>query len=157
MGRTAIISVDGHVKASRAMYRDYIQQKHRELYDEKVKAVEASGLPDAGNMNPKLGIEVQWDSELRMKNLETIGVVAEVLFPNGVPFQENPFDDFARGTNRELQQEGRRAYNRWLVDFCGEMPERRKGQMVMDFTDIDEAVQDVYRAEEEGLGGVSLP
>jgi predicted TIM-barrel fold metal-dependent hydrolase len=155
--KTAIISVDGHVKASRAMYRDYIQTQHRAVYDEKIKAVEATGLPDAGNMNPQIGIEVQWDSDLRMRNLETIGVVAEVLFPNGVPFQENPFDDAARGTDRELLEEGRRAYNRWLVDFCGEMPERRKGQMLMDFTDVDQAVQDVYWAKEKGLGGISLP
>ena len=102
MERTAIISVDGHVKASRAGYRDYIQAKYLDAYDEKVKAIEATGLPDAGNMNPAIGLEVQWDSQLRMKNLESIGVVAEVLFPNGVPFQENPFDDFARGGNREL-------------------------------------------------------
>jgi predicted TIM-barrel fold metal-dependent hydrolase len=80
-----------------------------------------------------------------------------VLFPNGVPFQTNPFDDFARGKNPELQAEGRRAYNRWLVDFCGAMPERRRGQMVMDFSDVDQAVADVYWAKENGLGGISLP
>ncbi len=157
MGRTAIISVDGHVKASRAGYRDYIQKKYLDEYDERLKAVEASGLPDAGNMNPAIGIDVQWDSKLRMENLESIGVVAEVLFPNGVPFQENPFDDFARGSDRELTEEGRQAYNRWLVDFCAEMPERRKGQMTMDFTDIDQAVADVRWAKEHGLGGISLP
>jgi predicted TIM-barrel fold metal-dependent hydrolase len=157
MSKTAIISVDGHVKASRAGYRDYIQQEHRDAYDEKVAALEAAGLPDAGNMNPAIGPEVQWDSQLRMTNLESIGVVAEVLFPNGVPFQENPFDDFARGGDRELMREGRRAYNRWLADFCAEMPERRRGQMSMDFSDVDEAVQDVHWAKEHGLGGISLP
>jgi predicted TIM-barrel fold metal-dependent hydrolase len=157
MSRTAVISVDGHVKASRAGYRDYIEKQHLETYDEQVKAIEATGLPDAGNMNPEVGIEVQWDSDLRAKKLESVGVVAEVLFPNGVPFQMNPFDDFARGTNRELQEEGRRAYNRWLVDFCAEMPERRKGQMAMDFTDIDQAVKDVHWAKDNGLGGISLP
>jgi predicted TIM-barrel fold metal-dependent hydrolase len=157
MGRMGIISVDGHVKASRAGYRGYIQSKYWDAYDEQLKAVEASGLPDAGNMNPAIGVEVQWDSKLRMEKLESIGVVAEVLFPNGVPFQENPFDDFARGGSGELLEEGRRAYNRWLVDFCAEMPERRKGQMTMDFTDVDEAVKDVYWAKENGLGGISLP
>jgi predicted TIM-barrel fold metal-dependent hydrolase len=157
MARTAIISVDGHVKASRAMYRDYVQQKYRDAYDDKVAAVEATGLPDAGNMNPALGPEVQWDSKLRMEKLEAIGVIAEVLFPNGVPFQENPFEDFARGGNPELLQEGRRAYNHWLADFCAEMPARRKGQMSMNFADIDQAVRDVYWAKEHGLGGISLP
>jgi predicted TIM-barrel fold metal-dependent hydrolase len=157
MAKTAIISVDGHVKASRAGYRDYIQRQYLAAYDEKVKAIEATGLPDAGNMNPAIGPEVQWDSKLRTENLESVGVVAEVLFPNGVPFQENPFDDFARGGDRELLEEGRRAYNRWLVDFCAETPERRRGQMSMDFTDVDVAVADVYWAKERGLGGISLP
>jgi predicted TIM-barrel fold metal-dependent hydrolase len=157
MGRTAIISVDGHVKASRAGYRDYVAARYREIYDEQVTSLEQSGIPDAGNMNPDVGIEMQWDSSLRAKTLESIGVVAEVLFPNGVPFQLNPFDDFAKGINRELQEEGRRAYNRWLADFCAEMPARRRGQMAMDFTDIDQAVKDVHWAAENGLGGIGLP
>lgn len=157
MTRTAIISVDGHVKASRAGYRDYVAKQYLETFDEQLQALQASGIPDAGNMNPGIGVEVQWDSDLRTERLEAIGVVAEVLFPNGQPFQLNPFDDFARGDDRELQEEGRRAYNRWLVDFCNEMPARRKGQMSMDFTDVDQAVKDVYWAREHGLGGISLP
>ena len=157
MTRTAIISVDGHVKASRAGYRDYVQQKYLGEFDAWLASVEAEGLPDAGNMNPNLGVEVQWDSDLRTERLESIGVVAEVLFPNGVPFQVNRFDDFARGTSPELQEEGRQAYNRWLVDFCAEMPERRRGQMTMDFSDVEQAVRDVHWARENGLGGISLP
>jgi predicted TIM-barrel fold metal-dependent hydrolase len=157
MAQTAIISVDGHVKASREGYRDYVAERYLETFDEQLKALQASGMPDAGNMNPGIGVEVQWDSDLRAERLEAIGVVAEVLFPNGQPFQSNPFDDFARGTDLELQEEGRRAYNRWLVDFCNEMPERRRGQMSMDFTDIDQAVKDVYWAREHGLGGIGLP
>jgi predicted TIM-barrel fold metal-dependent hydrolase len=157
MSRVAIISVDGHVKASRADYRPYIQKKYSTAYDEEVKALEAAGVPDAGNMNPSIGIDVQWDSKLRAEKLESIGVVAEVLFPNGVPFQANRLDDFARGADRDLEREGRQAYNRWLADFCAEMPERRKGQMVMDFSDVAEAVRDVYWAKENGLGGISLP
>ncbi len=86
--------MDGHVKASRAGYREYIAQQHLERYDDQVRALEASGLPDAGNR---------------------------------------------------------------LVDFCAEMPERRRGQMTMDFTDIDQAVKDVHWASEHGLGGISLP
>jgi predicted TIM-barrel fold metal-dependent hydrolase len=157
MARTAIISVDGHVRASRAGYRDYIQSKYLEVYDKKVAAAERHGIPDAGNMNPDIGIEVQWDSDLRAKRLESIGVVAEAVFPNGVPFQENPFDDVPRASDPELLAEGRRSYNRWLADFCAELPGRRKGQMSMDFTDVDEAVADVYWAKEHGLGGISLP
>ena len=93
MPRTAIISVDGHVKSSRAGYRDYLESKYLETYDEEVKAAEEAELPDAGNLHPELAPDVQWDSDVRIEQLESIGVVAEVLFPNGQPFQLNPLDD----------------------------------------------------------------
>ena len=45
MARIAIISVDGHVKASRRDYRDYLTKQYVEAYDAEVKAAEeAEGL-----------------------------------------------------------------------------------------------------------------
>jgi len=73
MAKTAIISVDGHVKASRAGYRDYIQKAFLEAYDESVKAAEEAGMPDAGNLNPEYGFDAQWDSKARWKTLEGQG------------------------------------------------------------------------------------
>ena len=122
MSRTAIISVDGHVKASRAGYREYVEKKYLDDYDASVKAAEDEGLPDAGNLNPEYGFEAQWDSDRRLEALESQGVVAEVLFPNGQPFQVNRLEDFGRAGNPELATEGRHAYNRWLADFCAETP-----------------------------------
>jgi predicted TIM-barrel fold metal-dependent hydrolase len=157
MAKTAIISVDGHVKASRAGYRDYIQTRFLDAYDEWVRAADEAGTPDAGNLNPDYGAEAQWDSERRLEALEGQGVVAEVLFPNGQPFQVNRFEDAARADDEELAGEGRRAYNRWLVDFCAEAPGRRSGQAVVSFDDVDQAVKDVYWAKENGLGGIMMP
>ena len=108
MAKTAIISVDGHVKASRAGYRDYIQRKYLEDYDESVREAEVAGIPDAGNLNPEYGFEAQWDSKARWETMEGQGVVAEVLFPNGQPFQVNRFEDVGRAANPELEAEGRR-------------------------------------------------
>ena len=157
MGKTAIISVDGHVKASRRQYFDYMPQQYHEAYDEQVKAAEEANMRDAGNLHPELLPDVQWDSELRMEQLESIGVVAEVLFPNGRPFQLNRLDDFATSANAELAEIGRQAYNRWLVDFCAEAPGRRSGQLAASFEDVDAAVEEVYWAKEHGLGGIGLP
>ena len=157
MAKTAIISVDGHVKASRAGYRDYIQGKFLQTYDEWVRAAEEAGIPDAGNLNPEYGADAQWDSQRRLQVLEGQGVVAEVLFPNGQPFQINRFEDAARADDVELAGEGRQAYNRWLVDFCAEAPGRRSGQAVVSFDDVDQAVKDVYWAKERGLGGIMMP
>jgi predicted TIM-barrel fold metal-dependent hydrolase len=157
MSRTAIISVDGHVKAPRAGYRDYVEQQYLDDFDEWVRAAEDAGLPDAGNLNPAFGVEAQWDSDKRLHALENVGVVAEVLFPNGQPFQMNRLEDFGRMQSPELAAAGRQAYNRWLADFCGEVPGRRAGQAVTSFDDIDQAVKDVYWAKEHGLGGIMMP
>jgi predicted TIM-barrel fold metal-dependent hydrolase len=157
MGRTAIISVDGHVKASRAGYRDYVEQQYLDDFDAWVKAAHDAGLPDAGNLNPAFGEEAQWDSDRRLEALESVGVVAEVLFPNGQPFQANRLEDFARMQSPELAAAGRRAYNRWLADFCAAVPGRRAGQAVISFDDLDRAVEDVHWAKEHGLGGIMMP
>ncbi|MGH9007027.1 MAG: amidohydrolase family protein [Acidimicrobiales bacterium] len=157
MGKTAIISVDGHVRGSREQYRPYVPEKFLETYDESVKAAVEAGTPDAGNLHPDFAPQVQWDSDLRMEKLESIGVVGEVLFSNGQPFQANRLDDFVNPANLELGEVGRQVYNRWLADFCAKAPDRRRGQMSMSFADIDQAVQDVYWAKEHGLGGIALP
>jgi predicted TIM-barrel fold metal-dependent hydrolase len=157
MSRTAIISVDGHVKASRAGYREYVEKQYLEEYDESVKAAEAEGLPDAGNLNPEYGFEAQWDSDRRLDALESQGVVAEVLFPNGQPFQVNRLEDFGRAANPELAAAGRRAYNRWLADFCAAVPGRRAGQAVVSFDDVEQAIEEIHWAKEHGLGGIMMP
>jgi predicted TIM-barrel fold metal-dependent hydrolase len=157
MARTGIISVDGHVKAPRRRYREYLEQRHREAYDELVKGAEEAEEADAGNLHPDLPPEVQWDSDLRIERLERIGVVGEVLFPNGLPFQVNPLDDHARFDSPELAEAGRQAYNRWLADFCAQAPARRAGQMVTSFLDVDQAVRDIHWAKEHGLGGIMIP
>jgi predicted TIM-barrel fold metal-dependent hydrolase len=157
VAKTAVISVDGHVKATRREYRAYLPKQYLERYDEQVKAAEEAEVPDAGNLHPDLVPAVQWDSDLRTENLERIGVVAEVLFPNGQPFQLNPLDDHPRAASPELADAGRHAYNRWLVDFCARAPERRRGQMQTSFLDIERAVDDVHWAKEHGLGGIMLP
>jgi predicted TIM-barrel fold metal-dependent hydrolase len=157
MAKTAIISVDGHVKASRDGYREYIGARYLDDYDAWVRAAEEAGLPDSGNLNPEYGMDAQWDSGARWATLEGQGVVAEVLFPNGQPFQVNRFDDIGRAADPALEAEGRRAYNRWLVDFCGESPGRRAGQAVVSFRDVDQAIADIRWAKEHGLGGIMMP
>jgi predicted TIM-barrel fold metal-dependent hydrolase len=157
MAKAAIISVDGHVKAARSEYREYLPKRFVGTYDEQVKAADEAELPDAGNLHPDLPPEVQWDSDVRIDRLDRVGVVAEVLFPNGQPFQLNPLDDHPRAATPELAEAGRQAYNRWLADFCARAPERRRGQMQTSFLDIDRAVEDVHWAKEHGLGGIMLP
>ncbi|MFI5047777.1 MAG: amidohydrolase family protein, partial [Acidimicrobiia bacterium] len=157
MSRTAIISVDGHVKASRAGYRDYVEARFRDTYDDWVRSEEEAGLPDAGNMNPALEPDSQWDSDVRLRDLEGQGVVAEVLFPNGLPFSRRRFEDIDKASDAEIDRQARMAYNRWLADFCSLVPGRRAGQMVVSFDDVDQAVRDIHWAKEQALGGIMMP
>ncbi|HEY8057585.1 MAG TPA: amidohydrolase family protein, partial [Acidimicrobiales bacterium] len=64
---------------------------------------------------------------------------------------------FGRAGNPELAAVGRRAYNRWLADFCAETPGRRAGQAVVSFDDVEQAVDDIHWAKEHGLGGIMMP
>jgi len=157
MNATPIISVDGHVKAPRDAYRDYVEVRYLGAFDDWATADRGKGRRDAGNIQPALGDEAQWDIGRRLSDLESQGVVAEVLFPNGVPFQEQQFEDAGRSSDPELTRAGTAAYNRWLADFCAQAPERFAGQAVVLFDDVGQAVRDIHWAREHGLRGVMMP
>ena len=84
-----------------------------------------------------------------------------MLYPNTVP----PF--FPRGglvalvpTAEEyrLRLAGLRAHNRWLAEWCAQLPGRRAGVGQILLNDVDEAVADVHWIADHGLfGGVLLP
>ena len=102
-----------------------------------------------------------WDLDIRTADQNSQGVVGEVVFPNTVP----PFYNKSVVTAHppsdaeyELYLAGIRAHNRWLVDFCGEDPDRRAGVGLILPNDLDEAVKDIEFIAESGLrGGVLLP
>jgi predicted TIM-barrel fold metal-dependent hydrolase len=95
-----------------------------------------------------------YDSDRRVKELEDDGIVAEVLFPNGLPFQSG----FGREIYPiELRQAGARAYNRWLSDFCAREPQRRAGLAAVTLHDIDADIAEVAAGRDRGLKGVDIP
>jgi predicted TIM-barrel fold metal-dependent hydrolase len=151
MGRVAIISVDGHVKAPRAGYREYIDPKWRGAFDEWLQSFE--GQPD-GFVGAQFGEDAQWDPQRRVKELEAQGVMAEVLFTNGAPFAAGRVD-FA--PDPEQTRQANMAFNRWVLDFCSEAPGRLHGQALVAFDDVDQAVKDVHWAREQGLVGILMP
>src|SRR5215472_12883699 len=154
MSAIPIISVDGHVRAPVDGYRDYVEARYLPAFDDWAAA---SRDRSRGNLQAALADEVQWDVARRLADLESQGVVAEVLFPNGVPFSEQQFADAGRAADPELTRAGMSAYNRWLADFCAQAPGRLAGQALVLFEDVEQAVRDVYWAKEHGLGGVMMP
>ena len=156
MDRYTVISSDCHAGADVEAYRPYLEARYHEAFDEWL----------AGYVSPWADLERpdadrNWDSAKRTAELEADGVVAEIIYPNTTP----PF--FARGgltalapTADELEHRlaGLRAHNRWLAEFCEELPHRRAGVGQILLNDTDEAVKDVHWIADHGLtGGVLLP
>ncbi len=152
-----LITADTHAGGNHAAYREYLEPKYRDRFDE-WRAAYRNPSPQKHVGTKKLR---NWDNELRMADQESQGVVGEIIFPNTVP----PFyrksiviAHPASPQEYELCLAGVRAHNRWLVDFCAEYPERRAGVGLILVNDIDEAVKDVQWIAEQGLrGGVLLP
>ena len=69
-----------------------------------------------------------------------------MVFPNTVPPFFPSFVLFAKPpTARGVRAPaaGVHAHNRWLVDWCGEFPERRAGVGQIFLNDVDHAIEDV--------------
>ena len=154
--RYVVISSDCHAGADILDYRDYLEKRYVEQFDEWA----------ANYKNPFADLRSadasrNWDSDRRLHELESDGVVGEVLFPNTIPpfFPSNALispppaaDDF------ELRWAGLKAHNRWMADFCAAAPGRRAGIAQILLNDIDAAVAEVQWVAKSGLtGGVLLP
>ena len=154
--RYVVISADGHAGADLRDYKPYLESS---LHDEFERWVVTYKNPFSDLVKPDANRN--WDGAVRQADIEADGVVAEVLYPNTVP----PF--FPRGglvavspsaAEYPLRRAGLRAHNRWLADFCAELPGRRAGIGQILLNDIDDAVADVEWIADHGLtGGVLLP
>jgi predicted TIM-barrel fold metal-dependent hydrolase len=154
--RYIVISSDGHAGAQMHEYREYLESRYLDEFDEWAKSY----------VNPWDDLRAatayrNWDSAKRLQELEDDGVVGEVLFPNTIP----PF--FPSGNllaqapspdEYELRWAGLKAHNRWLADFCADTPGRRAGMAQIFLNDVDDAVAEIHWAREHGLfGGILLP
>jgi predicted TIM-barrel fold metal-dependent hydrolase len=180
-----IVSADGHAGPPVSDYRPYVEKDMLDDFDRFVVAREAwraernrsMGLPEDGELVHALfgeamveyytgqeaiargGLLGVHDSDVRNRELEREGIVAEVLFPD---FQNSneppwgaafPFPD----TTPQLRRAGARIFNRWLADFCSRLPGRRAGVAIIQPHEIDAAVRDVHRVVQAGLASIMLP
>jgi predicted TIM-barrel fold metal-dependent hydrolase len=154
--RYTVISADGHAGASVPTYREYLASQWHDEFDAWAQHYQ-NPFEDLAGSNAYRN----WDSARRVSELESDGIVAEVLFPNTIP----PF--FPSGalvTPAPDRQEyahrwaGLQAHNRWLADFCADAPGRRAGIAQLLLNDVDDALAEVAFAKDAGLiGGVLLP
>jgi Predicted metal-dependent hydrolase of the TIM-barrel fold len=155
--RYTIISVDGHAGAAIAGYKPYLASRWHDEFDAWAAAYVN---PFADLLAPTA--YRNWDSDRRLTETESNGVVAEVLFPNTVP----PF--FAQGNLTALEPTaddyerrfaGVQAHNRWLADFCAAAPGRRAGVAQVFLNDLDDTLAEIRWAVEhiDVFGGIMLP
>ena len=112
--RYTVLSVDGHAGADLRDYRPYLASQWHDEFDVWADAYEnpfADLLAKTAYRN--------WDSERRLVETESQGVVAEVLFPNTVP----PF--FAQGQPHRARTERGRLRGP-LGRFAGAQPLARR-------------------------------
>ena len=156
--RYLLISADCHGGADLLDYRPYLPSRLHGDFDAWAATYE---IPYEDLKGPEA--DRNWDSTRRLAELESDGVVAEVIFPNTIPpfFPKASLTDQPpprTSADREARWAGLQAHNRWLADFCAEAPGRRAGMCQIMLDDIEGAVEEIRWARDAGLtGGVLLP
>jgi predicted TIM-barrel fold metal-dependent hydrolase len=163
-----LISADCHAGASIMGYKPYLEKRWhdefeqwaRDFYDPWLEVEQGPKGRRSGMTSG--GLEVNWDEAQRNADLEQDGVTAEVIFPNTVPpfFPSGVFMAAAPASRDEYDRRwaGLRAHNRWLKDFCDNLPGRRAGIAQIFLNDVDDAVAEIRWVKEAGLnGGILMP
>jgi predicted TIM-barrel fold metal-dependent hydrolase len=161
MARRLVITADSHAGPPPGQYRDYLDPAYRDAYEE----FSAQRADQKREMERQFGGDLfaegvefggrngAWDHDVRMRELEELGIVADVVFPDGqnenpVPFSLN---DGVFAPDQEMA--GAKAHNRWLAEFCALAPERHAGVALVPLHDIDWAVEETKWARDAGLRG----
>jgi predicted TIM-barrel fold metal-dependent hydrolase len=177
--RYLVISSDGHAGPPAAHYREYLEPRYRDAFDEHQREVAAMlEAARATRSNEDFvakwervtggdgGLTAAYDSGVRDAVLDDQGVAAEVLFPDADVLgtgriSASPFGSGlagGAGSAPELALAGARAHNRWLADFCAQSPLRRIGVAIVPILhDVDAAVAEIAAARALGLRGVLVP
>jgi Amidohydrolase len=177
--RALIISSDGHASAQMEDYRPYLPPEYLDEFDAFYGVYKEKGSRnfEPKNLVPRLDQEVvdDWvdnvldagrtaglsDPGERISEMESQGVVAEIVFPDfGLPFElYSPQLAVSLGftCTDEQVEAGNWAYNRWLADFCSLAPDRFAGMAVMSFSDVNATLNEIRWAKKVGLRGVVLP
>jgi predicted TIM-barrel fold metal-dependent hydrolase len=172
--RYVVVSTDGHAGLLPEKYGDYLDPKYRPQFDvhvaaeakmraEREKDFLIKDFNDKWRAGNESKLAAAWDSDLRNQVIDDDGVVAEVLFPDGITERNAP--PFGAGlglkpwgVEPELQWAGARAHNRWIAEFCQMEPARRIGLAVVPMLyDVDLAVKEVEWAHDNGLQGILIP
>ena len=165
-----LISSDSHVTIPVEAWQEYLDPPFRdrapriERTDEgHVRVFEGErtpimGLDNLAGQKPeeysanvrKLGAQRvgAWDPAERIKDMDTDGVDAEVLYFGGPLVSKDP----------ELQRNSVRGYNRWLSDFASHAPQRLLGMAAIPVDTPELAVAEIaFARTAPGIAGAVIP
>jgi predicted TIM-barrel fold metal-dependent hydrolase len=155
--RYTIISVDGHAGADMRAYKPYLPSRWHDEFDAWADAY----------VNPFADLLAKtayrnWDSDKRLEETESQGVIAEVLFPNTIPpffAQSNLTALEPTAEEYERRWVGVQAHNRWLADFCAAATGRRAGCAQVFLNNLDDTLAEIRWAKDnmDVFGGILLP
>ena len=158
--RTALAGIGKGTGHDRTIY--FSSDHHDKLVEAAKETMPEEGAARAIGSN----LSLTSDPEVRLRDLEADGVVAEVIFVNAAwpfaPLGLQAFRSPPRSTEsnrtRELQTAGKRAYHRWLGELCQAHPGRRVGVGVLyPVDDVQEAIEDLEFMRQVGVAGVMCP
>jgi len=92
-----------------------------------------------------------WDAKERLAYMDSIGLWAQVMYPNVGGFGNQAFLQLG---DPELMLACVQAYNDWLLDWCSHDSKRLIPIMAMPFWDVDASVRELERCAELGHRGV---
>jgi predicted TIM-barrel fold metal-dependent hydrolase len=154
--RYTLVSADCHAGADLHTYRDYLESSYHDDFD--------AWAADFSNPWEDLTDESKirnWDNEVRQRQLEADGLAGEIVFPNTIPpfFPSGLLVSGPPRTADELDQRwaGLRAHNRWLAEWCEDLPGRRAGLAQVFPNDVEASVMEIHWAAEHGLKGILFP
>lgn len=93
-----------------------------------------------------------WDIHERLKYMDEVGVLAQVLYPNLGAVTMSMY----KHMDDDIKLRSIRAYNDFLMDFISPAPERFAAMAVLPLWDVAESVKEVERAAKLGMKGVLL-
>jgi predicted TIM-barrel fold metal-dependent hydrolase len=114
-----------------------------------VAGVDLDDLPEMHQAGYAAARPGGWDPKARLEDMVADGVSAEVLYPSlglGLYWIEDP----------AFQEACFRAYNDWLIEYCGAMPDRLIGIAMISLYDVDHAAAELRRCKDAGLRGALI-
>ncbi|MGE0881784.1 MAG: amidohydrolase family protein [Acidimicrobiia bacterium] len=147
-----IISADSHLQILDERVLAHLPAKYHDAYQSVATPITPNSSPTKReNVWPAFGRSGEWDAVERLKDMDTDGVDAEVLYSDtaaGARFYKLPPDACLAVFQ---------AYNSAALEFASVDPKRLMPVYLLPLHDIDAAITEVMRIANEGGKALQLP